>query len=317
MADEDRRVTGGGTTGGDDKKGGGTTGGGDKCRENSVKIDKTELKGQNSSLNTTNTIIQYPRPPRRDDGKWIAIGSLLGTLAGLFVNKGLIDKAKDAEDNWRELTDFFKDEGYKNSKWADSLIPCDDKLHDALCKFALCLYKADYQGIFRRARESASILFVEKKLELMRAGSRYHTGINCDAIASLQRAEIAAVVQTTNLAVIEERQRAWDKTFDVLKQTTALFEQHYLGRKGLAFDSLAAAGKNYGYLAESLRQTAKADTKDLATLAGLLAYVLPMLFGWGCRSDSYCDDGCNCGNNDQPNPPPPPPIPPTPPTPKP
>lgn len=253
-----------------------------------VTVEKNDVSGTNNTANSTNTIIQVPRPPRRDDGKWMAIGSLVGTLAGMLTNSSIIDKAKDAEKNWEQLTDFFKDKGYDLNEWADKLRPCDDKLHEALCAFALCGYQTDYEGILRRARANAKLLSNKTYAEAVQTADRYHYGLNCDVWAGIKRAEVIATVVASTQAFEEERTKAFDRTFEVLERTTTLFERDVLNRKQLSADYLAGAGQNYGFLAQSLRATAKADMGDMQMLATALAVVLPMLFGY-CGADA-CDE---------------------------
>ncbi len=253
-----------------------------------VTVEKNDVSGTNNTANSTNTIIQVPRPPRRDDGKWMAIGSLVGTLAGMLTNSDLISDAKDAEKDWTRLTDFFKDKGYDLNDWADKLRPCDDKLHEALCAFALCGYQTDYEGILRRARANAKLLSNKTYAEAVQTADRYHYGLNCDVWAGIKRAEVIATVVASTQAFEEERTKAFDRTFEVLERTTTLFERDVLNRKQLSADYLAGAGQNYGFLAQSLRATAKADMGDMQMLATALAVVLPMLFGY-CGADA-CDE---------------------------
>lgn len=255
-----------------------------------VTVEKNDVSGTNNTANSTNTIIQVPRPPRRDDGKWMAIGSLVGTLAGMLTNSDLISDAKDAEKDWTRLTDFFKDKGYDLNDWADKLRPCDDKLHEALCAFALCGYQTDYEGILRRARANAKLLSNKTYAEAVQTADRYHYGLNCDVWAGIKRAEVIATVVASTQAFEEERTKAFDRTFEVLERTTTLFERDVLNRKQLSADYLAGAGQNYGFLAQSLRATAKADMGDMQMLATALAVVLPMLFGY-CGADACDEDG--------------------------
>lgn len=254
-----------------------------------VTVEGGTVSGTNNSLTQTSTVVQYPRPPRRDDGKWMAISSIIGTVVGMLASSDLIDDAKEAEKKWRELTDFFYDQGKMLSEWADTLKECDDALHDALCKFAQCGYQADYEGVMRRARQAAHLAAENAYAQACRTADRYHTGINCDVWASIKRAEIAGTIQAVVMAYEAERQMAFDKNFEVLERTTQLFENDYMNRKRLAYDALAGAGQNYGYLAQSLRQTAKSDMGDIQLLAAAIGVALPLLFSYGCSSESYCD----------------------------
>lgn len=266
-----------------------TTEGTSPGTKQTVTTGQVQASGTGNTATSNDTVIQVPRPPRRDDGKWLGIGSIIGTLAGMLTNSDLIKKAKNAESDWEDLTKFFKDKGYALYDWGQTLKPCDDDLHAALCKFALCGYQTDYEGILRRARASAKVLASQAYAESLQTADRYHTGINCDVWAGIKRAEIISTVLATTQAYEQERLNAYDRTFEVLERTTQLFEAHLMSRTQLAADFLAGAGQNYGFLAQSLRATAKADMGDMQLLATSLAVVLPMLFNY-CGSDACSDD---------------------------
>lgn len=260
-----------------------------------VNIGESKVDGTNNTANCTHTVIQVPRPPRRDDGKWMAIGSLVGTLTGMLTNSDIIKDAKKAEKDWTRLTDFFKEKGYDLNDWADKLRPCDDKLHEALCAFALCGYQTDYDGILRRARANAKLLSNKTYAEAVQTADRYHYGLNCDVWAGIKRAEVIATVVASTQAFEEERTKAFDRSFEVLERTTTLFERDVLNRKQLSADYLAGAGQNYGFLAQSLRATAKADMGDMQMLATAIAVVLPMLMNQ-CAVDA-CDNPKDTGGS--------------------
>lgn len=282
MADENKVSAAASTEGGTDP--GEKTG-----TQQTVTTGEVQASGTGNTATSNDTVIQVPRPPRRDDGKWMAIGSIAGTLAGMLTNSDLIDKAKKAENNWEDLTKFFKDKGYALYDWGQELKDCDDRLHEALCKFALCGYQTDYEGILRRARANAKVMANQAYAESLQTADRYHTGINCDVWAGIKRAEIISTVMATTAAYEQERLNAYDRTFEVLERTTQLFERDLITRTQLSADFLAGAGQNYGFLAQSLRATAKADMGDMQLLATSLAIILPMLFGY-CGSDACGDD---------------------------
>ena len=66
------------------------------------------------------TIIQYPRPPRNDTGRYVAIGSLLGTLVGRLANSGRIAEASSAEDTWKGLNNQLANRGTGNWTRSDT-----------------------------------------------------------------------------------------------------------------------------------------------------------------------------------------------------
>lgn len=65
--------------------------------QQSVTVEGGTVDGTSNSLTQTSTIVQYPKPPRRDDGKWMAIASMIGSLVGMLASSDIIDDAKDAE----------------------------------------------------------------------------------------------------------------------------------------------------------------------------------------------------------------------------
>lgn len=261
--------------------------------ENYVYVAPPSAPGNNATATAHNTIVQYPKPPRRDDGKWLAIGSMVGSLFGMLYSSDLVDKAKKAEDKWKELTDHFYDRGKDIEAWADTLRDCDDKLHSALCKFAMCGYTADYSGILRRARQAAQLQVAKAYRTACRTANRYNVGLNGDVYSGLLRSGVMATVQAATLAIEAEREKAWQLNWEVLAKTTQIFEADFTNRTRLSADYLTGAGTNYGFLAQSYRATAKADNGDMAALGAMLGVLLPIAFGFGCSSDSYCGDGCS------------------------
>lgn len=292
--------------------------------------------GTNSPAFSANHIIQYPRQPKRDDGKWLAIASLLGTVLGRFAARGLIKKAKNAEDTWRAINDRMRDIGYdlidvqapaekqladaaddwllgqsgwfqdradNEDRYAEKLEPCNDTLHDKLCQFIECGYIPDYRGISMRAVADAEAKAKQKKRELHRAVNRYGAGQCCEIETRIALATSAEIVGTVTKAREAERQKAWETNYKLRFDGAEVFEKHRNQRKGLSHDYaksatqvqrdryvshsanrldlmklglevLASAGKNYAWLAASLRQTAEKDVGGIAALAGLVALAI-------------------------------------------
>jgi hypothetical protein len=104
----------------------------------------------------------------------------------------------------------------------------------------------------------------------------------------------------------KERQFAWLQQTDLTYKTTALIETHRLGRtnSSLNFDRsggdfLSSAGKNFAFLAESLRRTAQLDGGSFATLGAVGALFLSQYFhpcdidnndNCGCQPTQFCKD---------------------------
>lgn len=260
------------------------------CLTQQVQVKTGDQTGTNGVLVSTPHVTQV-RVPRRDDGKWMSIGAMIGTLIGKMVSKSLIKKAKDAEDKWLDLTNRLRERGIQEfGPHADRLLACNDVLWDKLCEYIKCGYEPDYDGLLSRARADSALVVESKKGEVCRTFDRYNVKPRLDLYCDLMRTEVMATVATTTTAREAERQLAWKAQGELLMKGASMFEAAYQGRIQLGADLMASAGENYAYLAESLRRTAEKDTADLAALGAALAVLLPILFGWGC--DSKADCGC-------------------------
>lgn len=339
-------------TGGSQGKGADTSNA-NKKTVNEVVIHETTSGGVNSPNINANHIIQYPRQPKRDDGKWLAIASLLGSILGKFASKSLIKKAKDAEDTWRSINDRMRDIGYNlidveapaakkladkaddwlldevdwlkdlaldESRYADQLKPCNDTIHEKLCEFILCGYKPDYYGISLRTIADAEAKAKQKREELCRSVNRYGANQCCEIATRIALSTSAEIVGTITKAREAERKLAFDTNHKLLAEGADLFEKQRLARKQLAkgyaddaikiqdmrmrthldthyklktlgLDVLASAGKNYAWLAASLRATADKDVGGISALASLIALAV----GYFICTDS--EDSCGGGND--------------------
>lgn len=331
---------------------------GNQPLQNSATVGGVQPSGNGNVGISSNHIIQYPRQPKRDDGKWLAVGSLLGTLVGKFASQGIIDKAKDAEGKWRVVNDFlfdrgkrFFDDGDKEwdarkgpenemddaAKWykdrrddefdyANSLNPCNDAIHEKLCAMVQCGYKADYRGIAERAIATAEAAMLKERREVRKNMNRYALGECCDTEQRLATAKIMAVVGTVSQLREAERQKAFDTNLKLLFDGAETMEKHRQSRLATAdkwaassFDAwnklygyrtknafdlwnvggsmLASAGRNYGWLADSLRKTADKDMSGMASLGSLIALLIAI---FACSSGSFCgddDSGSSNSNN--------------------
>ena len=256
--------------------------------------------------------ITQVRVPRRDDGRWMALGSMVGAILGKFVNKDQIDKAEEAEGVWRQLTDKMREVGEEEfTTHAQALRECTDGIWQAFCDYVLCGYKPDYSGILSRVRADAALVTVSKKAEACRTAKRYNVGVNANVMTDLLRAEILATVGAASAARESERQMMWKANTELLGNAAVRFEQAYLGRIDMGAKLMSSAGENYAYLAESLRRTAEKNVSDMAALGAALAIMLPVLFNTtGCPPDADC--GCTEDPPPDPDPDPDPDPPPDP-----
>jgi len=327
------------------------------CGTNYAQIDKSDASGTGAVSVNANHIIQYPKQPKRDDGKWLAIASLLGAVLGRYAAKGLINKAKDAEDVWRTINDKMKDIGNKlidqkapaedslaqaadawlleeamrnndlakdHESYASSLEPCNDTIHEQLCAFIKCGYQEDHYGIATRTIADAEAKAKQKRRELHRAVSRYGVNHGCEIETRLALATSAEIVGTVARAREAERQTAWQTNYKLRFEGAELFEKHRLGRvelglrygenaikiqdsryarhsenyyrlMQLGLDVLASAGKNYAWLADSLRKTAEKDISGLSALASLVALAIGFFICFDSEVTCGIDTSC-CGS---------------------
>lgn len=261
------------------------------CGELSADAGGCTVDGSTASTAVNSSHITQVKVPKRDDGRWMSIGAMIGLALSLFVDQDTIDKAKDAENTWRALTDAIKQKGEEEfGAHAQLIKECDDRLWAKLCAFAECGYKPDYAGILNRARADASQAASAELASARRMADRYNSGVNANVANDLRRAEIYATVGAVTMAREEERKNAYSINWNLLSKTAAQFEGAYQGRIQLGADLMASAGANYASLAQSLRETAKTDKGDFATLGALLGGLLPTLMNTGCNPASDC--GC-------------------------
>lgn len=236
-------------------------------------------------------IIQYPKHPRNDNARVLAIGSLIGAVIGRFANSDKLDEASDAEGKWKAINETLKDRGDILFAYATTertraalLDTCLNELHTQLCCYAQTGYIPDYQGILTRTQADIQTITSQKVTEMCQLADRYHYGANADLQYNIQREAIKALVGNVTKAREAERQFAFKTNWELLSSATTMVEAHRDGRSqsSRAFDSLggdflSSAGKNYAFLADSLRKTAQLDGNAWATLGGLIAGVIAIM----------------------------------------
>lgn len=257
-----------------------TTNGGGKqtacasaCGVNQAHVEAGTASGVGSTQVNANHIIQYPRQPKLDDGKWISIGSLLGALLGKFADNGTINKAKAGEDAWKRINEQLHDKGLElwtfapdekaiaddadgdlenEYTWnvnqrdaelsrAEKLDNCNDTLHDKLCQFAQCGYTPDYDGIKSRIMADVAAQTKKARSEMCRSLNRYSVRACCGIETALATTAIATSVSALYKAREDERSRAWQINEGLLYKATELMEQHRTARmaSASAFDKTA------------------------------------------------------------------------------
>lgn len=320
----------------------------------SLTVEPVTASGPNSVALSSPHLIQYPRPPRNDSGKFAALGSALGALIGRMANSGKLSLAGDAEAKWREANDKLYARGETEWAYGDNqrtladnievhikeradliesrgdheythalkIEQCADDLHVRLCAYAMCGYRADYQGILNRIRAETQIQTEVRIREVRESADRYNTGLNADVSCDLQRAGMLASVMASTKAFEDERQFMWKMNNELVMRAADTVEKHrsnrladHMKQQQLGFQMdqdrfrradqnsfrhvqsggqfLTGAGQNYAWLAESLRRSAQLDGQDFATLGALAGIFLPKLFS-GCAFAT--PDNCGCCN---------------------
>ena len=259
--------------------------------EQTVDVGACEASGTNAVSNASNYIVQYPKPYRRTDGRWIALGSLIGTVIGAMSNKGVVGKAKDAESNWNGLTDDFNDKGrYLFNTYAPKLEACADELKDRLCALAKCNYSLDILGAIAQARTIAELEASRAMDKLCRTSSRMHTGRFCKASQVIETARIGAQVAATMQTLTSLRKAQYEIAVNTTMQLSTHIEAAMLARYDLGARYMQIASYSYRALAQSYRNTAKSDQSDTATLFSLLGVILPMLVSSMSDPEDSCAD---------------------------
>lgn len=221
-----------------------------------IEVQPAEAGGVNSTAISSPHIIQYPKQPKRDDGKWMALGNIIGALIGKFANAGKLSDASKAEDNWADLNKQLHDQG--NSEWnrvpverqlattadddlrdlaekdkirsdteygfGESLKPCIETLTAEVCEFARCGYVPDYQGILNRAKADAEIVAASKLAEACRAASRYNVGMSSMVASDIRRAAQLSIVGTAAQLREQERATKWKVDSEIKMKALELTE---------------------------------------------------------------------------------------------
>lgn len=232
------------------------------CGVNQAYVEKGEATGTGSTQVNANHIIQYPRQPKMDDGKWIAIGSLLGALLGKFADNGTINKAKDAEGKWKVINEQLADKGREiwgrmpneateadkadndlenQYDWniarrddelgrAQKLDDCNDNIHEKICEFASCGYTPDYDGITARIKADVASQTKKQREQMCKSLNRYSANQCCGIETALATAAISTTVGALYKAREDERSRAFQITEGLLFKAGELMENHRNGR---------------------------------------------------------------------------------------
>lgn len=244
--------------GGDAGGGGGAT--------NTATVGQVEASGPSSVAITQPHIVQYPRPPKRDDGRWLALSTVIGNIIGKLSSQSIVKEARKLEGEWREIMYRMRDRGYaewervnplrdkakdamtdldgrnvKNWTRADQefayqerLKPCIDNMADELCQLADCGYQPDYDGIYARVAADAALAEQQEFDKLCRIVGRYNRGWECDMRGKLLASTQALIIGQTNKLREAERQLKWQHDAEIKLKTFETMERARQGRHNTA-----------------------------------------------------------------------------------
>lgn len=267
--------------------------------EQTVDIGACTTSGTNANANHSNYFVRYPKPYRRTDGRWMALGSIIGSLWGGYSNQDIVEKAEDATNTWNKLTNNFNEKGtWLFNEHADKLVECTDNLHEILCAIAACGYKPDYEAIAVRVRATAMKQTELERIKLCRVSHRYKTGVAEDVYRSLAMAEVQAVTSALTSAIETTRREAFELNYKLVSQVTDQIEGDLNDRLRIGAGFMNIASKAYRDLAVSYRATAKESVGDMATIGAMLGFILPMLLKWFTEDEDVCGGGKESGGEE-------------------
>lgn len=212
--------------------------------QNHVVVEGPTASGVNSTCITQPHIVQYPRPPKRDDGRWMALSTVIGATIGQLSNQSVVKRAEGAESDWKKLLNdldrqakvewarvkplrdqadaAMKDLDKRNAKnwdrsdeeydYGEGMKPCIDNTIAALCATADCGYEPDYAGVLARVKADAEREVAAASAKYCGTMNRYNIGMNCEALRTIEATGTAMAISAASTARTQERALAWDKT---------------------------------------------------------------------------------------------------------
>lgn len=286
--------------------------GGAACGSYKIDVQGCTASGTNSTAISSPHIVQYPKPPKRVDGKWMALSGLIGGIIGKMAASDKMDEADGAEGTWKTLLAEFTEMAYAlrcrsnaEYEYALELNHANDTLHERLFALVSCGYRPDYEGILARAQADTQIAAAKQREQMCREQRRYNVGANSYMATDIARAATTAVIGAVTTAREKERQFMWSTNTELYFKGAKQFEDDRETRLKTstemmkdAGDMMASAAKSYAFLAESLRRSAEKDAGGIASLitSALLVWTL---FTRGCELEEDCDcKGSSGGGGD-------------------
>lgn len=240
------------------------------CEATTIEVGDSKAEGTGSVCITQPHIVNYPKPPPRDDGLMWAIGSIVGTMLGKYANKKIIkeahkeeqalkdlnkkiedaglsdfDKAKELEnkafqlqDNVLARADQITQKGDMEYDYGQTLMPDIDKLNSEIRESMRCLYTPDYKNALSIIKADTEKAIAIEKEKICRNKDRYNIGFDCDSNIKLSMASANNILANANIAYAQE----YDKKLNALKAKTeyvAKLENTRLARNQSGVDLLS------------------------------------------------------------------------------
>lgn len=248
-----------------------------ECNSITTDIKEATASGVNSTAVSAPTVFNYPVQPPRDDGRMLAVASLLASLidTSLGGDDDAFQIARDAEAKWSELVNKLKDfgtteldrvgterdklppfetdlsdqRGWERTRademfaWGAIAKTCADEALQRLCAYVACGYTPQYTSILSRVAADAAIQRSKAHTEACRTANRYALPLAHSLANDLDMAQAASYVGAATAAVETERRFAWDTNTKLRFDLQKVMEQTAEGRfkLGMAHDTQATA----------------------------------------------------------------------------
>ena len=248
-----------------------------ECNAIQTDIKEVTASGTNSAAISAPTVFNYPVQPPRDDGRMLAVASLLASLidTALGGDDDAFQIARDAETKWAELVDKLKSFGtteldrvatergklppfetdladqraWERTRademfaWGAIAKTCADDALSRLCDYVSCGYTPQFTQIMTRVAADAAIQRAKAHEEACRTANRYAVPLAHSLANDLDMAHAASYVGAATMAIEGERRFAWETNtklrFDLQRTMEQTVESRF--KLGMAHDTQATA----------------------------------------------------------------------------
>ena len=227
-----------------------------------VENGSTSAGGTGAAAFSAPTTIINPRPLRPDDGRWQALGAIVGAVVGKMASKTYMKQVDRAMDEWDRINDKLKFTGYgllddapkekakqeneanniyKLLGWGDGIRDeqlqrargmdaCLDMTYEELCQYVKCGYKPDYAGIYKRINADTQTAIAKQRAELCKNLNRYAVRQCCAVETAMATAAIKSAVGSIAVAREKERSTQYQVNEQLYMKTAELMERARQGR---------------------------------------------------------------------------------------